>query len=354
MLWRFTFRFVLLLCCLLAAKTAIIAQQPGPRSRDYDDYDSRISSASPAGATAAVLGPIPPPSTGTNLYSLDGPLTGAQGGDPESVARSFLAGRIDSFVVSEASTIELPLVSRYESRAAGLTHLVFRPEYKGIPYFDSGIQVHLDGEGRIWRVNQSYSATRPLELTTPASAEAAIRSALAALAPETEPMTEPMLQQIAPETGPPRQVVFQEDSLAEPIRASLVWFPSRQRAVLAWQLYLYLGGDRAYLVVAGADRGEVLFSRNLTQTSSPQGRVFGAPDVAHPGEGAQSDEPLTGWPVVDGVCPSGIYPAQFRAGPLLNRCWVQATETQGNNVDACLDLDGNRGWYALYSRSPNI
>ena len=338
---RFTIRFVLLACCLFLGRPACIAQQAGLRSPGYDDYDSRTWSARPAGATAAALSPIPPPSTGTNLYSLDGPLTGARSSDPESVARSFLSGRIGSFVVSKVSTIELPLVSRYESRAAGLTHLVFRPEFQGIPYFDSGIQVHLDGEGRIWRVNQSCPATRPLELTTPASAEAAITSALALLAPETEPMTELVLREIVPETGPARQVVFQEDSLAEPIRASLVWFPSRETAVLAWQLHLYFGGDRAYLVVTGADRGEVLFSRNLTQASSPQGKVFGAPDVAHPGEGGQSDEPLTGWPAVDGVCPSGIYPAQFRAGPLLNRCWVQATETQGNNVDACLDLNGN-------------
>ena len=349
MLWRLTFHFVFLLCCLLTARTASIGQQPGPRSPDYDDYDSRAWSARPADARAAALSPVTPPPTGTNLYSLDGPLTGVRSGDPESVARSFLARRIGSFAVSEASTIELPLVSRYKSQAAGLTHLVFRPEHKGIPYFDSEIQVHLDSEGRIWRVNQSCPATRPLELTTPASPEASITSALALLAPETEPMNEPLteamtkatLRVIVPETGAARQAVFQADSLAEPIRTSLVWFPSRETAVLAWQLYLYFGGDHAYLVVAGADRGEVLFSRNLTQASSPQGKVFGAPDVAHPGEGGQSDEPLTGWPAVDGVCPSGIYPAQFRAGPLLNRCWVQANETQGNNVDACLDLNGN-------------
>ena len=239
---RFIIRFVLLLCGLLAGGPAGVAQQAGLRSPGYDDYDSRTWSAWPAGATAAALGPIPPPSSGRNLYSLDGPLTVAQGGDPESVARSFLSGRIGSFVVSEVSTIELPLVSRYESQAAGLTHLVFRPEFKGVPYFDSGIQVHLDSEGRIWRVNQSHPATRPLELTTPPSAEAAITSALALLAPETEPMTELVLREIVPETGPARQVVFREDSLAEPIRASLVWFPSRETAVLAWQLYLYFGG----------------------------------------------------------------------------------------------------------------
>ena len=160
------------------------------------------------------------------------------------------------------------------------------------------------------------------------------------------PPTRPVLREITPEYGPARQVTFQEDSLAEPIRASLVWFPSREGAVLAWQLYLHLGGERTYMVVADADRGEVLFSRNLTHASSPQGRVFAAPNVAHPGDGVQSDEALTGWPEADGACPSSIYPAQFRSGPLLDGCWVETTETQGNetkgnNVDACLDLDAN-------------
>ena len=50
---------------------------------------------------------------------------------------------------------------------------------------------------------------------------------------------------------------------------------------------------------------------------------------------------MTGWPAADGACPSSIYPAQFRSGPLLDGCWVETTETKGNNVDACLDLDAN-------------
>ena len=344
MQFRVTVRFVLLICWLFAHGTVCIAQQAAPRSPDYDGYDSRSWTASRAnskGPAGATLGPIPPPPTSTNLYRLDGPLTGAHSGDPESAARSFLAARMGSFAVSQARAIDLPLVSQYESAAADLTHLVFRPELEGIPYFDSEIQVHVDGDGRIWRVNQSHPATRPLELTTAARAETAIVSALAVLDPETKPVTEIMLREIVPESGPARQVTFQEDSLAEPIRASLVWFPSRDGAVLAWQLYLHLGGERAYLVVAGAERGEILFSRNLTHQGSPEGRVFAAPDVAHPGEGAQSDEPFTGWPALDGACPSSIYPSQFRSGPLLGRCWAEAAETQGNNVDACLDLNAN-------------
>ena len=336
MKFRFALRFALFVCCFFIGTTSI-AQEAGRRSPDYDGYDSRTWSAGPVDTTGAALGPVPPPSAGTNLYSLDGPLTDAQSGDPEAVARAFLAGRSRAFAIPQASATELALVSRHESPAAGLIHLGFRPEFEGIPYFDSGIQVHVDGEGRIWRVNQGYPATPPLAPATTGNAQAAITSALAVLAPEIEPR----LREAAPETGPARQAAIHEDSLAEPIRASLLWFPSRDRAVMAWQLYLHLGGERAYLVVVSADRREILFSRNLTQRSSPQGRVFRAPDVAHPGDGGQSDEPFTGWPAADGACPADIYPAQFRSGPLLDRCWVEATETKGNNVDACLDLNGN-------------
>ena len=336
MKFRFALRFALFVCCFFIGTTSI-AQEAGRRSPDYDGYDSRTWSAGPVDTTGAALGPVPPPSAGTNLYSLDGPLTDAQSGDPEAVARAFLAGRSRAFAIPQASATELALVSRHESPAAGLIHLGFRPEFEGIPYFDSGIQVHVDGEGRIWRVNQGYPATPPLAPATTGNAQAAITSALAVLAPEIEPR----LREAAPETGPARQATIHEDSLAEPIRASLLWFPSRDRAVMAWQLYLHLGGERAYLVVVSADRREILFSRNLTQRSSPQGRVFRAPDVAHPGDGGQSDEPFTGWPAADGACPADIYPAQFRSGPLLDRCWVEATETKGNNVDACLDLNGN-------------
>ena len=102
---RYTIRFVLLLCGLLSGGPAGVAQQAGLRSPNYDDYDSRTWSARPAGGTVAALSPIPPPSTGTNLYSLDGPLTDARSGDLESVARSFLGGSIGSLLVSEAGTI---------------------------------------------------------------------------------------------------------------------------------------------------------------------------------------------------------------------------------------------------------
>ena len=52
-------------------------------------------------------------------------------------------------------------------------------------------------------------------------------------------------------------------------------------------------------------------------------------------------KPFTGWPAAGGNCPTDVYPSQFQSGPLAGGCWVEATETKGPNVDACLDADGN-------------
>ena len=230
MQFRITVRLVLLVCCV--GRTVCSAQQASPRVPDYDGFDSRTWSAPPAEAYVArdTLGPTaaPPAGTGANLYNLDSPLTGAQSGDPESAARSFLSRRIDSFVESQAGAIDLPLVSQYESVAAGLTHLVFRPEFEGIPYFDSGIQIHVDGDGRIWRVNQSHNATRPLELTTAASAKASIVSTLALLAPKPGQCCE----RSRPNTVPRGKLRFRKTRWQS--RSGRVWCGSRHGKGLCW------------------------------------------------------------------------------------------------------------------------
>ncbi len=282
-----------------AASSGQVAERPPA----YQFYDRRMLSA-------------PPPEAAVERFSLPAPPASAE---PEAAARAFLEDHRDRLGIESTAFFSLPLERRYESPAARLTHLVFRRRHAGVPVFGGDVVVHVASDGRVLDVQPGApwpSGAQPRLAASLSSAEAAT-AALGRLAAETAPV--------------PRS----------PAAASLVWFPLGSEVRLGWELYLHLDAAHYYCAVVDAETGELLFSHNLYRDQRPQGSVFRAPDEPHPGLGTPSVEPFTGWPASQGDCPAAIYPAPYRSGVLLHRCWVAGSETAGNNVSACLDADGD-------------
>ena len=333
--------FLSLVCTLILNTT--YAQRPAYRPINYESFDARSTppSASYAGKRARAFASGATQQLGDSLprslFDLSGPITGPRSGTPESIARDYLSRKISSFRTKAASPFSLPLVARYESADAGLTHLTFQPSYAGVAHFDSEIQVHVGSNGEIWRVSQKPIAPAPATLSVTLDPQTAVEEALRKIAPETESQ----LQVVDPESGPARQAVFYDPGLAGPVQVNQVWFPLGGASVAAWQVYLPLAPLRTYWVVVDDDSSEILFSLNLTREVNPQGKVFRAPGRPHPQAGPQTTEAFTGWPSTSGTCPVDVYPSQFQSGLLAGGCWVEATETRGPNVDTCLDADGN-------------
>ena len=333
--------FLSLLCTPILNTT--YAQQPADRPIDYESFDARSTQTSvshaakstrayASGAMQQLGGSLP-----RSLFDLSGPITGPRSGDAETIARDYLHRKIAAFQTEAASPFNLPIVARYESTDAGLTHLTFQPSYAGVAYFDSEIQVHVGTNGEIWRVNQKPIALAPATLSVRLDPRTAAEAALRKIAPGIQPQ----LQVVDPESGSDRRAVFSDPDLAGPVRISQVWFPLAGASVPAWQAYLPLAPLRTYSVVVDDDSGEILFSLNLTREVDPHGKVFQAANRPHPNAGPQTTEPFTGWPAAGGNCSTDVYPSQFQSGPAAGGCWVEATETKGPNVDACLDADGN-------------
>ena len=250
--------FLSLLCAPML--NTIYAQRPAYRPINYESFDARstLPSASHAvkrarayasGATQQLGGSLP-----RSLFDLSGPITGPRSGTPESIARDYLSRKISSFRTKAASPFSLPLVARYESADAGLTHLTFQPSYAGVAHFDSEIQVHVGSNGEIWRVNQKPIAPAPATLSVTLDPRTAVEAALRKIAPETESQ----LQVVDPENGPDRQAVFSDLGLAGPVKVNQVWFPLRGASVAAWQVYLPLAPLRTYWVVVDDDSSEIL------------------------------------------------------------------------------------------------
>jgi hypothetical protein len=336
---------MLLPALLLATGSNALSQLRRPAQPDPANHDVRDQLAAPkpatAGAAAIVAQEDPEPPVGAG-YSLTGPLTAPQPGDPEDIARRFLAVALPSQRRSAAvfapSPPDLPLVSRSRSPRMGLTHLTFQQTYHGIPLFDGEVQVHLDDQGRIWRFTQPLRLpASPLAAEPEITAREALEKAIEIVWPgESAPVAV-----TESESGPERRTVFGSPALATAAPVSLTWFVAAEGALPAWQMYLDLGGTRVYWVVIDAQGGGLLFSRALARQERPTGLVFRAADRASPLKGPQTSEPWTGWPASHGDCPAEVYPQQFRSGSQRDHCWVRDQQTEGNNADVCVDSDGN-------------
>jgi hypothetical protein len=268
---------------------------------------------------------------------LGSPLTSPRAGDPESIARDYLTSLNDSSRAKSRRVVDWAVTARYESPKAGLTHLVFEPQQAGVAFFDAHSIVHVDRDGRVWRVNQSPVEYAVGYLTVALSQQQAVESTAAKLSPDVELS----LRAESPETGSDRRMVLSSPNLQSSAPVRLVWFALGSEAVVAWEMLIDLSAQGAYWVVVDGNSGEILFSRNLIRTLEPSGRVFRAPDRPNPPHGVQTAESLAGWPSTGGLCPAEIYPGWFRTGVLEGSCWIETNETSGNNVDACRDVDAN-------------
>ena len=264
-------------------------------------------------------------------------LPAASGGEPETIARIFLQ-IIRELGLPGATVFSLPLDRRYESPAAGLTHLVFQKRYAGLAVFGGDVYVHVRrSDGRLLHMDTGTpwpSGLPAPALAAPLSASQAASAALRVLLDLPVGTALPEIRAATPEAGPEQHTSLASPLLREPAAARLVWFPRTTDVVLAWEMYLHLDAERWYAALVDATTGDLLFTQNLYRQDRPQGLVFRAP-------GTPTTEPFTGWPSTAGDCPAAIYPQQYRLGTLLNKCWVAGTVTAGNNVTACLDADGN-------------
>ena len=262
-------------------------------------------------------------------YVLGAALSGPDGRDPVVIARDYLEPAEGAF--------ELRLLTRSASRGGRLRHVIFERVRDGIALWGGEAHVHLDDAGRIVRVS---AARAPGAVGSP---DVGFEAWEAVAAAQPGRWTE-----VGREDGPERRTRF-ASAAGQAAEAWLVWAAARTvregrpaRAALAWRVVL---GDRETLVDAGS--GVVLGSVEFSHDAAPTGRVFRAPDVAHPGEGAQTVETF-------GLCEADVYPAPFRSGPLDGLCWSSNGQTAGPNVAACADANGDDACDGLVSATGGV
>ena len=118
-----------------------------------ENFDIRVSQRS--GATRRLIQ--------RPLLNSEGVLQGPRSGKSEAVARDFLNAQkgLQGLSSSQASSPYLVLEQEFRTGNGGLTHLVFRESYDGIPVFGGQTQVHVLDDGSILRANLPRFAGGP-------------------------------------------------------------------------------------------------------------------------------------------------------------------------------------------------
>jgi|GEM_PF-1060957 len=310
-------RFALTAALTLKTVSLVSAPAADASGRVFDAYDSRVQDGRP-------------PERPRPLFQLGQTLTGPDGRSAEAIVRDYLAAA----ALGEEGASSYAVVPYAESSSADsrLRHLYLQTKFLGVPVFEGDISAHLDGQGRLLRLQRSAVPAPPQRLAPRLTPREAAQRAIDLLAPALTGA----LDVLEPPAGPEKAASFTHPGLRQRIRVSLVWFPSADEARAAWLLYIEPAPQQAYQLVLDADSGTLLLSRSLVREAEPSGRVFPAPGTPYPDAGTPSIEPFRGWPSPPGGgCPPAIYPAGVSA------CWTDGAATAGNNIDACADLNGD-------------
>jgi Zn-dependent metalloprotease len=244
------------------------------------------------------------------------PLSARQSGNPDSIARDFLADHTTMFGLNRNQILEMKL--KNEDKDEGATFLNYEQRIDGIAVFQGQVQVAINTEGQVISINEGQVIPDAGINTNPRLSEIAgmQRAFLMAgrQAPASFDMTQARLERgdLAVYQNPLGE--NRENILSE-MRIMRVG----SRAVLAWHSYVDVGPNEWYEMLVDANTGEMLYRYNL-YAEVAQGTVF-----RESGLGQRTLESFVGDTVINTA-----------AG------WMGAsTVTTGNNVEAYLDSDAN-------------
>ncbi len=233
------------------------------------------------------------------LARLDGTLTGPSPSDPKAIADAYVRSHLSvlGLTAADLDTLGAPATS---TSPGGITEVLRRQSYEGIPAADSELRVNVAPDGRVLSVQGSPAHALEVATTTPAvDAGAAVRAVQHKLG---------AFRVVTRRSGPAgarRSVAYRDGT-----RAALVLFDRK----LAWRITYRASGDAVYDATVDAQTGRVLRSVNMVK----------------------SDNTASVWDRFPGTGPGGAR-HNVDLTPWLST--VNGTTLDGSNVQVWSDLD---------------
>jgi Zn-dependent metalloprotease len=248
------------------------------------------------------------------VFNRKEPLSAPRSGEPDSIARDFLANNAAMFGLNKSQIVEMKL--KNEDNDEGATFLNYEQTIDGIPVFQSQVQVAINSSGQVMSVNEGSVIPNAGMNTTPtlSESEGLARAFLSTgrLAPTSFEVMEDR-----PERG--ARSIYQNPlgESRENLLSGLTIMRVGPRAVLAWHSYVDVAPNEWYEILVDANTGAMLYRYNL-YADAAQGTVF----------------------TVNGFGQRSL--VSFVGDTTINTSagWMGAsTVTTGNNVDAYLDTN---------------
>jgi extracellular elastinolytic metalloproteinase len=250
------------------------------------------------------------------VFNSSGPLSAPQSGQPDSIARGFLADHSAMFGLDRSQIFEMKLKNADNDK--GTTFLNYEQMIDGIPVFQGQVQVAVNADGQVISINEGLVIPDPRINTTPRLSESEGMQMAFLFADRQAPASFEMMED---RLAKGERAVYRNPlgESREDILSGLRIMRVGQRAVLAWHSYVDVGPNAWYEFLIDANTGAMLFRNNL-YADVAQGTVFRVN-----GLGERTLESFVGDTTINTA-----------AG------WMGAsTLTTGNNVDAYLDTNAD-------------
>ncbi len=250
------------------------------------------------------------------VINTEEPLSAPQSGQPDSIARDFLADNSAMFRLNRSQILEMKLKS--EDNDQGTTFLNYEQMVDGVPVFQGQVQVAINAKGQVISIGEGLVIPDAGINTIPRLSEGEGMQRAFQFAGRQAPASFEMMESRLAKgdravyrnpLGASREDIFSE------MRIMRVG----PRAVLAWHSYVDVGPSEWYEILVDANTGAMLYRYNL-YADVAQGTVF-----RENGLGQRTLESFVGDTAINTA-----------AG------WMgTSTVTTGNNVEAYLDSDAN-------------
>ena len=267
-------------------------------------------------------------------------LTGPRTGPRERIARDFLEVNAAAYGLSRAEAARLVKDADYANPAGNLHWVRLQQRINNRPVFRGEVTVAMTPTGEIARTTGQLAVAideREAPKTPVFSAAAAVSEAASKIGVNLAPAA---LVQIANTGKDDGSVNFQRGPFTDEIKAELMYFPLGDGSVdLAWSTVLWTK-EAAYWSIVGASSGERLFQKNLSSSVVNTYSVYPS----------DSPAPMSPGPVDPTLGTQGVIVARSllaidELSTTMNDPWLGAgvTVTDGNNVEAGMDIDGTNG-----------
>ncbi len=261
-------------------------------------------------------------------------LTGPQAGVPYDLALAFVASYRQQLGLEAADLEDMVVRDHYRTRHNGVTHVYLQQRLDGVEVAGGVMNVNVARDGSIINLGSDFVVDLAGKVGN-RSPLISDRSAIERAAVHYDLSLEAALDLVSAEGGPDLRVTFSPAGISrDEIPVRLVYQQQRDgRVRLAWETVLSLIDSTDWWTVwIDAANGEILGENNLTRSDSYLAIPF--PVFANPEE--SGGQIVVVDPADATASPFGWHDTNGAAG-------AEFTHTEGNNVDAHDDLDGDNG-----------